>query len=166
VAVAGWAAYCSGGRDSEFVPPTHGKREIKGVSVREKGFTYSVISINRKCLRNSAANQRSRCSMSARSRAAESAMRVRGATLSKPQTRKLSSKKSCLVFVAPRMSAPCTLLRFKLKEEAFACGNAQNVTPPGLMRGCRASGGKRWEHELLFASLPLANCRKPELPSG
>jgi hypothetical protein len=46
------------------------------------------------------------------------------------------------------------LLRFTLKEEAFACGNAQNVARLGLMRGLRTSWGKRWEHKLLFASLP------------
>jgi hypothetical protein len=91
--------------------------------------------------------------MSARSRAAQSATRLRGATLSKPRTRKLSSKKSCLVFVAPRMTVPCTLLRFKPKEEAFACGNARNVARRERMRGPRTSWGKRWERDLLVVSL-------------
>jgi len=130
--------------------PHIASEEIKWVPVRGKAFTHSVISITRKCLRNSVASQRSHCSMSARSRAAQFATRVRGATLSKPRASKLSSKKSCLVFVVPPMSVPCTLLRFKPKEEAFACGNARNVARRGRMRGPRARWGKRWERDLLL----------------
>jgi hypothetical protein len=50
------------------------------------------------------------------------------------KVRELLRKNRHPASVASMMSIPCTSLRFGLKKEVFACGNARDVTPAALMK--------------------------------
>src|SRR5712691_10667456 len=84
-------------------------------------------------------------------------------TSSTQKTQRPSSKKRRLRSAVPMMGNSCISLRLIPKEEASACGNAQNVTRAAfMMRRARPGYEKRWEHEL-WVLLPWQVVKSPGL---